>query len=101
MGSTRDVRISHRRVELWHHVVIPQTSERREKMPAPQVKRARGRSPIDPTEAVRRFRDPKIQARFRKAMGQLAKKTDPLIEAVRSTERLDESDYAIRINTKG
>ena len=64
-------------------------------------KRARGQARIDPKEAVSRFRDPKVQERFRKAMGQLAKKTDPLIEAVRSTERLDESDYAIRINTKG
>jgi hypothetical protein len=70
-------------------------------MPAPQTKKARGQAQIDPKDAVRRFRDPKVQARFRKAMGQLAKKTDPLIEAVRSTERLDESDYAIRINTKG
>jgi hypothetical protein len=84
---------------VWHDIVIPQTSERRKDMPAAQTKRVR--APIDPNEAVSRFRDPKVQARFRKAMGQLAKKTDPLIEAVRSTERLDESDYAIRINTKG
>lgn len=56
--------------------------------------------PIDPKEAVTLFRDPKVQKRFRKAMGQLAKKPDPLIEAVQSTERLDEHDYAIRINTK-
>jgi len=70
-------------------------------MPATQTRRARGQACIDPKEAVSRFRDPIVQERFRKAMGQLAKKTDPLIEAVRSTERLDESDYAIRINTKG
>jgi hypothetical protein len=70
-------------------------------MPAQQTKRAKSQTRIDPTEAVSRFRDPKVQVRFRKAMGQLAKKAAPLIEAVRSTERLDESDYAIRINTKG
>ena len=69
-------------------------------MPAPQMKKARGQAPIDQKEAVSRFRDPKVQARFRKAMGQVGKKADPLIDAVRSTERLNESDYAIRINTK-
>jgi hypothetical protein len=72
-----------------------------EDMPALRTKRAKGQAHVDPKDAVSRFRDPKVQERFRKAMGQLAKKTDPLIEAVRSTERLNENDYAIRINTKG
>jgi len=55
----------------------------------------------DPKEAVRRFRDPKVQERFRKAMDYWSKRTAHLIEAVRSSERLDGSDYATRINTKG
>lgn len=67
----------------------------------PVKKARRGRVQIDAQLALARFREPTIQKKFRKAMIHWDKKTGALIEAVRSAERLDENDFAIRINAKG
>ena len=69
-------------------------------MPARQKKRGQ-RACTDPQEALSRFENPQVRKKFREAMGRWAKKTQPLVDAVRSAERLDETDFAIRINTKG
>ena len=69
-------------------------------MPAAQKRRGQRRAYTDPQEALARFDTPQIQQQFRKAMDRWGKKTKPLLDAVRSAERLDESDFAIRINTK-
>ncbi len=69
-------------------------------MPAPQKKRGKRRAYTDPQDALARFDNPQVQREFRKSMDRWAKKTQPLIDAVQSAERLDENDFAIRINTK-
>jgi hypothetical protein len=48
-----------------------------------------------------RLNDPKIQRRFKKALDRWTDKTEPMIEAVRASERLTDKDFAIRINTRG
>lgn len=63
--------------------------------------KSRVRAYTDPKKALERFGEPHVQQQFRKTMHRWTKKTEPLVEAIRSAERLDESDFAIRINTKG
>lgn len=48
-----------------------------------------------------RLADPKIQQRFNKALKRWTDRTDPMIEAVRASERLTDKDFAIRINARG
>ncbi len=69
-------------------------------MPALRKKGAQRRTYTDPQEALARFERPGVQREFRKAMDGWARKTKPLVDAVRSAEQLDENDFAIRINTK-
>ena len=69
-------------------------------MPAARKRKGQRRAYTDPHEALDRFQKPQVQQRFRKALDRWGKKTKPLVDAVRSAERLDETDFAIRINTK-
>jgi len=48
-----------------------------------------------------RLSDPATKKRLAKALKRWADRTDPLIEAVRASERLTDKDFAIRINAKG
>jgi len=45
--------------------------------------------------------DPNFRARFEKEMRRWEGKVSPLKEAARSSERLTERDFAIRINARG
>ncbi|MCU1303461.1 MAG: hypothetical protein JWQ87_3745 [Candidatus Sulfotelmatobacter sp.] len=47
------------------------------------------------------FADPTFRARFEKEMRHWEGKVRPLKEAARSSERLTERDFAIRINARG
>jgi len=44
--------------------------------------------------------DPEVRRRFEESLRRLQKQTKPLIDAVRSSERLSQRDLAIRINTR-
>jgi hypothetical protein len=48
-----------------------------------------------------RLADPKIRKRLDKALQRWTDRTEPLIEAVRASERLTDRDFAIRINARG
>ena len=69
-------------------------------MPATARKKARQRIALEPADLLSKFREPSIQRKFQSAMKRWAKRTEPMIEAVRSAERLDEKDFVIRINTR-
>ena len=45
--------------------------------------------------------DPKFRLRFEKARRQWRKKLRPLVVGARASERISESDLAIRINARG
>jgi hypothetical protein len=47
------------------------------------------------------FADPTFRARFEKELLRWQKKVRPLKEAARSSERLSERDFAVRINARG
>jgi hypothetical protein len=48
-----------------------------------------------------RLADPKTRARLDKALKRWTARTEPLIEAVRASERLTDRDFAVRINARG
>lgn len=48
----------------------------------------------------KRLADPAVRARLSKKIKDLESKTKPLMDAIRGSERLNEKDFAIRINTK-
>jgi hypothetical protein len=50
---------------------------------------------LDPKKILERFKDPKVRARFDKAMAKLSKKTKPLIDAIRSSEDIGPDDLKI------
>jgi hypothetical protein len=47
-----------------------------------------------------RMSDPAVRRRFEKALARWTRKTKPMVEAVRASERLTDRDFAIRINAK-
>lgn len=48
----------------------------------------------------RSMSDPATRLRFEKALARWTRKTKPMVEAVRASERLTDRDFAIRINAK-
>ena len=63
--------------------------------------RSATRGGIESGRYADRLSDPATQKRLAKALKRWTRRTDPLIEAVRASERLTDKDFAIRINAKG
>jgi hypothetical protein len=55
----------------------------------------------NPRSSMRPFEDPEVQIRFERTLSRLKKKSRPLIDALRSAERLNEEDFAICVNARG
>lgn len=67
----------------------------------PATKKVSAKSVSPGARYADRLADPKIQQRFNKALKRWTDRTDPMIEAVRASERLTDKDFAIRINARG
>jgi hypothetical protein len=76
-------------------------NEKKATMPVPKKKNSRVvRARSSGVSAVS-LANPKFRARFEKEMRHWEGKVRPLKEAARSSERLTEHDFAIRINARG
>ena len=70
-------------------------------MPVPKKKNPRVAGARSSSATAVSLANPKFHARFVKEMRRWEGKVRPLKEAARSSERLTERDFAIRINARG
>jgi hypothetical protein len=65
-----------------------------------ETKKRAARGRIDSGRYADRLSDPATKKRLAKALKRWSQRTDPLIEAIRASERLTDKDFAVRINAR-